>query len=123
MLRPIRTLAVAAAALALVSACNSASTNGNAKGGAGDTPGSRRGLTADSVKVGGIVSMTSASGYSKKDTDLGAKARYLRANAEGASTAARSTTSARRTTARTPRRTWRPPANSSSRTRSSRSPR
>ncbi|MGW0748826.1 ABC transporter substrate-binding protein [Streptomyces sp. NPDC002587] len=83
MLRPIRTLAVAAAALALVSACNSASTNGNDKGRAGDTPGNRRGLTADSVKVGGIVSMTSASGYSKKDTDLGARARYLRANAEG----------------------------------------
>lgn len=42
-----------------------------------------RGVTATSIKVGGIVSMTSASGYSKKDTDLGAKARYLRANAEG----------------------------------------
>lgn len=83
MLRPIRTLAAAAAALALVSACNSASTNGSSPGKGGDAPGNSRGVTADSVKVGGIVSMTSASGYSKKDTDLGAKARYLRANAEG----------------------------------------
>ncbi|MEU6755297.1 ABC transporter substrate-binding protein [Streptomyces sp. NPDC046685] len=91
MLRPIRTLAAAAAALALVSACNSASPNGDtngdtkgaAQGGAGGTSASSRGVSADSIKVGGIVSMTSASGYSKKDTDLGAKARYLRANAEG----------------------------------------
>ncbi|MBT2482830.1 ABC transporter substrate-binding protein [Streptomyces sp. ISL-94] len=82
MLRPIRTLAAAAAALALVSACNSASHHtdpGGKPGPAGDS----RGVTADSIKVGGIVSMTSAGGYSKKDTDLGAKARYLRANAEG----------------------------------------
>ncbi|MER6780469.1 MULTISPECIES: ABC transporter substrate-binding protein [unclassified Streptomyces] len=81
MLRPIRTLAAAAAALALVSACNSAS-DGSSPGKPG-AAGNSRGVTADSIKVGGIVSMTSASGYSKKDTDLGAKARYLRANAEG----------------------------------------
>ncbi|EFL18594.1 ABC transporter substrate-binding protein [Streptomyces sp. C] len=84
MSRPIRVLAASAAVLALVSACNSASTSGQtvpAK--SGDAPGTRRGVTDKSIKVGGIVSMTSASGYSKKDTDLGAKARYLRANAEG----------------------------------------
>lgn len=80
MLRPIRTLAAAAATLALVSACNSASNVSNDKPSPG---GNSRGVSADSIKVGGIVSMTSASGYSKKDTDLGAKARYLRANAEG----------------------------------------
>ncbi len=80
MLRPIRTLAAAAAALALVSACNSASNSASDKPGAA---GNSRGVSADSIKVGGIVSMTSASGYSKKDTDLGAKARYARANAEG----------------------------------------
>lgn len=40
-------------------------------------------MTDDSIKVGGIVSMTTSSGYSKKDTDLGAKARFDRANAEG----------------------------------------
>ncbi|MFJ3856214.1 ABC transporter substrate-binding protein [Streptomyces sp. NPDC090085] len=83
MLRPIRTLAAAAAALALVSACNSASTNGASAGGPGGASGISRGVSADSIKVGGIVSMTSAGGYSKKDTDLGARARYLRANAEG----------------------------------------
>ncbi|MFZ3493534.1 ABC transporter substrate-binding protein [Streptomyces sp. 5.8] len=82
MLRPIRTLAAAAAALALVSACNSAS-NGASTDKPGVAGGNSRGVTADSVKVGGIVSMTSASGYSKKATDLGAKARYMRANAEG----------------------------------------
>ncbi|MET9696347.1 ABC transporter substrate-binding protein [Streptomyces sp. NPDC006529] len=85
MLRPIRTLALAAAALALASACNSAAgANGSSSGtGAGATGGSVRGVSGTSIKVGGIVSMTSAGGYSKKDTDLGAKARYLRANAEG----------------------------------------
>ncbi|MFG2715965.1 ABC transporter substrate-binding protein [Streptomyces goshikiensis] len=82
MLRPIRALAAAAAALALVSACNSAS-NGSRPGESGDAAGTTRGVSAASIKVGGIVSMTSASGYSKKDTDLGARARYLRANAEG----------------------------------------
>ncbi|QES47363.1 ABC transporter substrate-binding protein [Streptomyces venezuelae] len=84
MSRPIRTLAAVAAALALVSACNSASENGTGTGKPGQSgSGTTRGVTADSIKVGGIVSMTTSSGYSKKDTDLGAKARYLRANAEG----------------------------------------
>ncbi|MBT1187984.1 ABC transporter substrate-binding protein [Streptomyces sp. CJ_13] len=82
MLRPIRALAAAAAALALVCACNSAS-GGSLPGKPGDTAAATRGVSARSIKVGGIVSMTSASGYSKKDTDLGARARYLRANAEG----------------------------------------
>ncbi|MFB9514109.1 ABC transporter substrate-binding protein [Streptomyces purpureus] len=80
MLRSIRTLAAATAALLLATACNSASTGGSP----GDGPGSAtRGVSATSIKVGGIVSMTTASGYSKKDTDLGARARYDRANAEG----------------------------------------
>ncbi|MFJ5708677.1 ABC transporter substrate-binding protein [Streptomyces sp. NPDC093105] len=75
MPRPLRA-AVATLALLLVTACNSASTGGS-------TASSARGVTADTIKVGGIVSMTTASGYSKKDTDLGARARYDRANAEG----------------------------------------
>ncbi len=79
MSRPMRTMTVAVAALLLATACNSA-----AGGGSSDKAGgSVRGVTADSVKVGGIVSMTTATGYSKKDTDLGAKARFDRANAEG----------------------------------------
>ncbi|GAA3374846.1 ABC transporter substrate-binding protein [Streptomyces racemochromogenes] len=84
MSRPIRALAASAAVLALVSACNSAApSDRTTPGSSGGAPGIQRGVTDKSIKVGGIVSMTSASGYSKKDTDLGAKARYLRANAEG----------------------------------------
>ncbi|WP_395359267.1 ABC transporter substrate-binding protein [Streptomyces sp. YH02] len=75
MPRPLRVIA-ATFALLLVTACNSAA-------GGGGAPSSIRGVTADTIKVGGIVSMTTASGYSKKDTDLGARARYDRANAEG----------------------------------------
>ncbi|MFF0477858.1 ABC transporter substrate-binding protein [Streptomyces sp. NPDC004284] len=75
MPRPLRVIA-ATCTLLLVTACNSASTGGSSTS-------SVRGVTADSIKVGGIVSMTTASGYSKKDTDLGARARYDRANAEG----------------------------------------
>ncbi|HET6856815.1 MAG TPA: ABC transporter substrate-binding protein [Streptomyces sp.] len=82
MSRPIRTITAAVAALLFATACNSAST-GSSDGGEGKAGGSVRGVSADSIKVGGIVSMTTASGYSKKDTDLGAKARYDRANAEG----------------------------------------
>ena len=80
MSRPIRTIAGVVAALLLATACNSAASNGSSDKGAG---GSVRGVTGDSIKVGGIVSMTTATGYSKKDTDLGAKARFDRANAEG----------------------------------------
>ncbi|MFE6843355.1 ABC transporter substrate-binding protein [Streptomyces sp. NPDC057686] len=83
MLRPIRTLAAAAAALALVSACNSASGKGSPGKPDAGSAANFRGVSDRSIKVGGIVSMTSASGYSKKDTDLGARARYMRANAEG----------------------------------------
>ncbi|MFF8605944.1 ABC transporter substrate-binding protein [Streptomyces sp. NPDC015346] len=83
MPRPLRTIA-AAITLLLVTACNSASSGGSGKGGgSGGSTSSARGVTADAIKVGGIVSMTTASGYSKKDTDLGARARYDRANAEG----------------------------------------
>ncbi|MFJ3924697.1 ABC transporter substrate-binding protein [Streptomyces sp. NPDC090022] len=86
MPRSIRTVAAAVAVFALVSGCNSASSGGSSGGSSGKGGGGGgdvRGVSAASIKVGGIVSMTSASGYSKKDTDLGAKARYLRANAEG----------------------------------------
>jgi len=77
--RPIRTITAAVAALLLLGACNSASTGGSSE----KAGSSVRGVTDDSVKVGGIVSMTTSTGYSKKDTDLGAKARFDRANAEG----------------------------------------
>ncbi|NEA58235.1 ABC transporter substrate-binding protein [Streptomyces sp. SID13666] len=80
MSRPIRFLAAAAASLLLATACNSASTSTSPQDKAGA---SARGVTADSITVGGIVSKTSSSGYSKADTDLGAKARFQRANDEG----------------------------------------
>ncbi|MGW5862942.1 ABC transporter substrate-binding protein [Streptomyces sp. NPDC055239] len=82
MSRSIRTITATVAALLLATACNSAS-NSSGSSGDGKDGGSVRGVSADSIKVGGIVSMTTASGYSKKDTDLGAKARFDRANAEG----------------------------------------
>ncbi|WP_415953577.1 ABC transporter substrate-binding protein [Streptomyces sp. KLOTTS4A1] len=82
MLRPFRAIAAASAALLLATACNSASHSTDDPGSPGKGA-TVRGVTDDSIKVGGIVSMTTASGYSKKDTDLGARARYDRANEEG----------------------------------------
>ncbi|MFE1952520.1 ABC transporter substrate-binding protein [Streptomyces sp. NPDC059524] len=79
MSRPIRAITATVAALLLATACNSTATNDSPDG----KGGTARGVSDDSIKVGGIVSMTTASGYSKKDTDLGAKARFARANAEG----------------------------------------
>ncbi|MFE6889517.1 ABC transporter substrate-binding protein [Streptomyces sp. NPDC057694] len=79
MSRPIRAITATVAALLLATACNSTATSSSPEG----KGSSVRGVTDDSIKVGGIVSMTTASGYSKKDTDLGAKARFARANAEG----------------------------------------
>ncbi|MFF1374891.1 ABC transporter substrate-binding protein [Streptomyces sp. NPDC058308] len=84
MSRSIRTITAATAALLLATSCNSASDSGSSDGGDAEKSGhSARGVTDDSIKVGGIVSMTTASGYSKKDTDLGARARFDRADAEG----------------------------------------
>ncbi|MFF2502012.1 ABC transporter substrate-binding protein [Streptomyces sp. NPDC058067] len=82
MSQPIRAITATVAALLLATACNSAATgnSGNSPDGKGSPA---RGVTDKAIKVGGIVSMTTASGYSKKDTDLGAKARFDRANAEG----------------------------------------
>ncbi|WP_353945789.1 ABC transporter substrate-binding protein [Streptomyces sp. HUAS MG91] len=79
MSRPIRAITATVAALLLATACNSTATDSSPDG----KGASVRGVSDDSIKVGGIVSMTTASGYSKKDTDLGAKARFDRANAEG----------------------------------------
>ncbi|RVX37858.1 amino acid/amide ABC transporter substrate-binding protein (HAAT family) [Nonomuraea polychroma] len=41
------------------------------------------GVTGTTIKVGGVLTKTSASGYSTKDAEIGAKARFERANAEG----------------------------------------
>ncbi|GAA3168398.1 ABC transporter substrate-binding protein [Nonomuraea roseoviolacea] len=47
------------------------------------TGGAAPGVTATTVKVGGVLTKTSASGYSTKDAEIGARARFERANAEG----------------------------------------
>jgi ABC-type branched-subunit amino acid transport system substrate-binding protein len=41
------------------------------------------GVTKTSIKVGGVVTFTSANGFSEAGVDLGAKARFKRANDEG----------------------------------------
>ncbi|TDD16999.1 ABC transporter substrate-binding protein [Nonomuraea diastatica] len=45
--------------------------------------GADQGVTATSVRIGGVLTKTSASGYSTKDAEIGARARFERANAEG----------------------------------------
>jgi len=56
---------------------------GSAVAGAQGTSGSTPGVTAHDIKVGGIVTFTSASGFSEAGVDLGAKARFEQQNAEG----------------------------------------
>ncbi|MFI6812009.1 ABC transporter substrate-binding protein [Nonomuraea sp. NPDC050328] len=51
-----------------------------AAGGCGAQQG---GVGESSVKVGGVLTKTSASGYSTKDAEIGARARFERANAAG----------------------------------------
>jgi ABC-type branched-subunit amino acid transport system substrate-binding protein len=68
------TLAVSAA-LALAAGC--ATSN---EAGGGDAA---AGVTGDTIKIGGILTETSATGYSTGGAELGAKARFERANAEG----------------------------------------
>ncbi|WP_067813084.1 ABC transporter substrate-binding protein [Actinomadura kijaniata] len=66
----------ASLAAGLVSAC----ATGNEAGGGG---GGTAGVTGTTVKVGGVLTVTSATGYSTGGARLGAKARFDRANAEG----------------------------------------
>ncbi|WP_329519921.1 ABC transporter substrate-binding protein [Spirillospora sp. NBC_01491] len=70
----LRTAALAAVATVL-GAC---ATGNEASGGAGTA-----GVTGDSIKIGGVLTETSATGYSTGGAELGAKARFDRANAEG----------------------------------------
>ncbi|MFF5259327.1 ABC transporter substrate-binding protein [Actinomadura viridis] len=70
------TLALTAAlSSTLLTAC--ATSNESAAG--ADAPG----VTEDSIKIGGVLTETSATGYSTGGAELGAKARFDRANAEG----------------------------------------
>ncbi|WP_214322390.1 ABC transporter substrate-binding protein [Nonomuraea sediminis] len=65
----------AAAALVLLAGC-AAQQKGSSEAGT-------QGVTDTTVKVGGVLTKTSASGYSTKDAEIGAKARFERANTEG----------------------------------------
>jgi ABC-type branched-subunit amino acid transport system substrate-binding protein len=66
--------------MALLAGC---AAEQKAPGGAGGAGGTVPGVTDTTVKVGGVLTKTSASGYSTKDAEIGAKARFERANAEG----------------------------------------
>ena len=65
-------------ALVLVAGCAVSPDTPAPGGGAG-----ARGVTDTSIKVGGLLLKTSSSGYTLADTEIGAKARFDRANAEG----------------------------------------
>ncbi|UGQ15072.1 ABC transporter substrate-binding protein [Yinghuangia sp. ASG 101] len=62
----------------LIAGCNSSTTGTDDTNDRSDTSASQ-----GPIKIGGVVSKTTASGYGKADTDLGAKARFMMANDEG----------------------------------------
>ncbi|MFC4584485.1 ABC transporter substrate-binding protein [Sphaerisporangium corydalis] len=68
--------------LVVVAALVGCAAEQKAGGGASGAAGSD-GVTATTIKVGGVLTKTSASGYSTKDAEIGARARFERANAEG----------------------------------------
>ncbi|MFC9977326.1 ABC transporter substrate-binding protein [Spirillospora sp. NPDC127200] len=70
-----RSAGLAAAAL-LLAAC---ATGNQSSGGGAEAAG----VTDQAVKVGGVLTETSATGYSTGGAELGARARFERANAEG----------------------------------------
>lgn len=70
----LRTAAVAASAV-LLAGCATSNESSSGSGSAG--------VTDSAVKVGGVLTKTSATGYSTGGAELGAKARFERANAAG----------------------------------------
>ncbi len=78
MRHTVRRGVAALAAAGMLAGC-AAERSGGAAGGTGTAPG----VTATTVRIGGVLTKTSASGYSTRDAELGAKARFARANAEG----------------------------------------
>ena len=74
-----RLIALLGAVALAASACSTAAPGSTS----GASTGSTRGVTADSVKVGGVIVKSSSFGLSFTLTELGAKARFDRANAEG----------------------------------------
>ncbi|MEV4247658.1 ABC transporter substrate-binding protein [Streptosporangium canum] len=75
----VRLIGLATAA-ALVAGCAAAQKNG--AGTPGEAAGAA-GVTDTTVTVGGVLTKTSASGYSTKDAEIGARARFQRANEAG----------------------------------------
>ncbi|MGW3367225.1 ABC transporter substrate-binding protein [Streptosporangium canum] len=75
----VRLIGLATAA-ALVAGCAAAQKNG--AGAPGEAAGVA-GVTDTTVTVGGVLTKTSASGYSTKDAEIGARARFQRANEAG----------------------------------------
>ena len=75
-MRKTTRLTAALAAVLLAAACG---TTDN-KGSSGDDG---AGVTDTTIKIGGVVVKTSATGYSTAGAEIGAKARFERANAEG----------------------------------------
>jgi branched-chain amino acid transport system substrate-binding protein len=94
--RKVALLAAATAAVIGVAACGSSSGGGTSTpsggtsssgGGGGDSSGNNanpaEGFTADSITIEGDIVKTSQVGYSQAGAEIGAKARFDRANAEG----------------------------------------
>ncbi|WTW96412.1 ABC transporter substrate-binding protein [Streptomycetaceae bacterium NBC_01309] len=79
MPRLLRAAGLVMVPVLLIAGCNSSTTKKD--GGTPNQPGAS--ASKDPVKIGGVVSKTTSSGYSKADTDLGAKARFMMANDEG----------------------------------------
>jgi hypothetical protein len=80
----LTTAAVATVAACVLAACGGGSSGDNSSGGSGGgNSNSAEGVTANSVTIEGDIVKTSAVGYSQKLAELGAKARFQRANDEG----------------------------------------
>ncbi|MEW9547738.1 ABC transporter substrate-binding protein [Nonomuraea sp. NPDC050783] len=75
--------AAALAAALLTGAVATAGCAARQRGAARQEGGAVPGVTGTAVKVGGVLTKTSASGYSTRDAEIGARARFERANAEG----------------------------------------
>ncbi|MCF2526694.1 ABC transporter substrate-binding protein [Yinghuangia soli] len=80
MPRLLRAAGLVMVPVLLLAGCNSSTTKKDTPSNP-NSPGAP--ASKDPIKIGGVVSITTPSGYSKKDTDLGAKARFMMANDEG----------------------------------------
>jgi hypothetical protein len=80
----LTTAAVATVAACVLAACGGGSSGDSSSGGSGGgNSSSAEGFTSNSITVEGDIVKTSAVGYSQKLAEVGAKARFQRANDEG----------------------------------------